>query len=192
MNYHVARLTRRERQILDLAAQHLTSKQIGPRLGIQPASVDTFMQVIIRKLEVASRKDAVIAYLAERDRQGRDNHDFGLLSVEVAGDVASGRHVAAHGDLGISDPTSLAFRQSDREDDEAQSGGTGTANGRTALQARGFLGSPVRRLVAMAIATLILGVMTLAAVVLGYNLNQAVDRMFREPLVHHSGRSGRE
>ena len=39
----IERLTDRERQILDLAAQHLTSKQIGPLLGIGPASVDTFM-----------------------------------------------------------------------------------------------------------------------------------------------------
>lgn len=62
----IERLTDRERQILDLAAQHLTSKQIGPLLGIGPASVDTFMQTIIicpRRLSI------VAAFAAARQNQ---------------------------------------------------------------------------------------------------------------------------
>ena len=46
------RLSRRERQVLELVVAGHTSKQIGARLGISPASVDTYRSRIMVKLDV--------------------------------------------------------------------------------------------------------------------------------------------
>lgn len=171
----IERLTDRERQILDLAAQHLTSKQIGPRLGIRPASVDTFMQTIIRKLGVAGRKEAVIAYLAEV-RGGAEGHrddlDFG--SSPVAGDAApapSGR-VIRDGDPALSGPSGGAHDAgSGREETLIET----ARPARVGVLRRGER-TPARRLVAVAIAALLLGLVTVGAVAFGYGLNLAFDR----------------
>lgn len=158
----VDRLTDRERQILDLAAQHLTSKQIGPLLGIRPASVDTFMQAIIKKLGVAGRKEAVIAYLAwlrDQGPAGRDDLDFGSSSVFGQTLNPSTGVVFGDGDQG---PPPRRVRFGFERAVRAQ------AN------------SPVRRLVATAIAAMVLGVVTLGAVAVGYSLNQTFDRIFAD------------
>ncbi|WP_163234000.1 response regulator transcription factor [Caulobacter rhizosphaerae] len=172
----IERLTERERQILELAARHLTSKQIGPLLGIRPASVDTFMQSIIRKLEVAGRKDAVIAYIAARDARpsNRDDLDFGSSPMapsepaRPAGVVSGDGHrhpiPAADGAL-------------------APTGVNGSAVERRAKAARRLswdLGSPARRLVAVAIAAMVLSLVTFGAIAVGYGLNQVFDRMLRD------------
>lgn len=156
----VERLTDRERQILALVAQHLTSKQIGPRLGIRPASVDTFMQAIIRKLGVAGRKEAVIAYLAtvrDQEQPGRDDLDFGSSTVSGQGARPSGGEVTRDGDEGspLQRVRLRLWRATRRSVD-----------------------SPARRLVAIAIAAMVLGVVTLGAVAVGYGLIQTFDRMF--------------
>jgi DNA-binding CsgD family transcriptional regulator len=111
----LARLTRREREILDLAARHLTSKQIGPRLGIQPASVDTFVQTIIRKLEVPGRKDAVRIYLdaldvdaLSRDGRGRDDLDFGTSTMAGPGATPLADRVFDTGDASGSESDDAA------------------------------------------------------------------------------------
>ncbi len=170
----VERLTDRERQILELAAQHLTSKQIGPLLGIRPASVDTFMQAIIKKLGVAGRKEAVIAYLATlRDpgRTGRDDLDFGSSPVFDQGGAPSGGEVIREGDEG--DPLRRIRL-------------------RTWRAIRPRVNSPTRRLVAIAIAAMVLGLVTLGAVAVGYGLIQTFDRMFADHGQQHHGRSGRQ
>lgn len=166
------RLTERERQILELAAQHLTSKQIGPRLGIRPTSVDTFMQAIIRKLGVASRKEAVIAYLAAREGQngGRDDLDFGLST--MASPVAPGSDglVARHEGASALSPLDAEIRH-------------GAAARRYGLWRRA-LGSRGGRLIAIAVAAMVLGLATLGAVAVGYGLNQALDRWLGDHVVH--------
>lgn len=158
----VERLTDRERQILHLAAQHLTSKQIGPLLGIRPASVDTFMQAIIKKLGVAGRKEAVIAYLASaRDQSlaGRDDLDFGSSSVfDQTGQPSIGE-VIRDGDQ---DPHLQRVRI------------------KLWRAVRSRVNSPTRRLVAIAVAAMVLGLVTLGAVAVGYGLNQTFDRMFAD------------
>jgi DNA-binding CsgD family transcriptional regulator len=175
----IRRLTERERQILELAARHLTSKQIGPRLGIRPASVDTFMQTIIRKLEVADRKEAAIAYIAARDAAGpgRDDLDFGPSSMahpepagptsEVTGNGHHNSTRATDGTLGGLEPTRLA-------------GHAGTTRAKAARYLSWGLRSPARRLVAIAIAAMILGLVTFGAVAVGYGLNEVFDRMLRD------------
>lgn len=255
----LARLTRRERQILDLAARHLTSKQIGPRLAIQPASVDTFMQTINRKLEVGGRKDAVRVYLDALDvdalrrdgpsldkvvqdssdpsAQGRDDLDFGASPISGPGpipspvtvfetedgngsevDDAAERSLAGQrGDLGservvrrrgggdLRGPSSIA----DAQDPDGRTDSRGGAPSMGAASAWTFdgagrmdradrvdrrLGDPVwflssagRRLLLMAIITLILGLVVAGATAAGYDLTGVIDRLFLEHVYNAQG-----
>ena len=55
-------LTVREREILDLAAQYFTNKEIGSKLDISPWTVKIHMANIFEKLHVRSRRDAVNLY----------------------------------------------------------------------------------------------------------------------------------
>lgn len=55
-----ARPTAREREILDLIAQGLRTKEIGTRLGISPQTVQTHVRNIYEKLHVRSRTEAVL------------------------------------------------------------------------------------------------------------------------------------
>jgi PAS domain S-box-containing protein len=48
----IQRLSRRERQVLELVISGATSKEIGRRLGISPASVDTYRRRIMQKLNI--------------------------------------------------------------------------------------------------------------------------------------------
>ena len=173
----IKRLTNRERQILELAARHLTSKQIGPRLGIRPASVDTFMQTIIRKLGVASRKEAIIAYLATRSvsAEGRDDLDFGSSPMEGSagpGLVQDVNNTAGPGGSSSNDTIALLAKGTDQKASEVRQAET------TFRAQRKLLGSPFRRLIAIVIAALVLGGVTLVAVAVGYSLNRAFDRLF--------------
>jgi DNA-binding CsgD family transcriptional regulator len=185
-NRMIERLTERERQILDLAAQHLTSKQIGPLLGIRPASVDTFMQAIIRKLGVVSRKEAVIAYIAAA-RGDRDDLDFGSSPMVGAGGWRPTAAVTRDGDH---DP--LPFSLEASHGHEAGTGGVQSERLRPKADrlVRRGLRSPARRLVAIAIATMILGLVTLGAAAVGYVLNRSIDRMLSDHGNHPTGRSG--
>jgi DNA-binding NarL/FixJ family response regulator len=54
-----ARLTRRERQVLELLAQGLEGKRIAEELVLSPKTVATHIQRILRKLDVHSRAAAV-------------------------------------------------------------------------------------------------------------------------------------
>jgi DNA-binding NarL/FixJ family response regulator len=53
-------LTRREIEVLRLAARGLSNKQIGARLGLSARTVQVHLGRIFRKLRVASRTEAVI------------------------------------------------------------------------------------------------------------------------------------
>lgn len=48
----IERLTRREREVLELVIEGATSKEIGARLGIAAASVDTYRSRIMQKLNI--------------------------------------------------------------------------------------------------------------------------------------------
>jgi DNA-binding NarL/FixJ family response regulator len=54
-----AKLTPRERQILELLSEGYTMHQIGRRLGISPRTVETHVAKLYRKLSVRSRVQAV-------------------------------------------------------------------------------------------------------------------------------------
>jgi DNA-binding CsgD family transcriptional regulator len=54
----VARLTKRQRDCLELVAQGYTSKEIGRRLGISFSTVDNHIQAAVQLLEVDGRAEA--------------------------------------------------------------------------------------------------------------------------------------
>ncbi len=54
-----ATLTPRQRECLELAAQHWTSKDIARHLGISPKTADRHLEDVIRKLGVADRLAAI-------------------------------------------------------------------------------------------------------------------------------------
>ena|SRR5437868_10243089 len=49
------RLTRRERQTLELLTEGLTSKEIAVRLGVSPSTIKSFLRLIMVKMEVSNR-----------------------------------------------------------------------------------------------------------------------------------------
>ncbi len=172
--------------MLDLAAQHLTSKQIGPLLGIRPASVDTFMQTIIRKLGVASRKEAVIAYITAA-RGDRDDLDFGSSPVAGAGGSRPTGAVIRDGDH---DPLPNSPEAPQALDDGMGGAQSERLRPKADRLVRRGLRSPARRLVAIAIAAMILGLVTLGAAAVGYILNRSIDRMLGDHGNPPSGRAG--
>jgi DNA-binding CsgD family transcriptional regulator len=57
---HPAGLTRRESEILNLLAGHLSNPAIGERLFVSPKTVEHHVSAILGKLQVASRAEAVL------------------------------------------------------------------------------------------------------------------------------------
>lgn len=65
----LARLTDKQRACLRMVYAHLTSKEIAPRLGIEPGSVDQHIKAAMRVLGVGDRRSAAIL-LAEHEGLG--------------------------------------------------------------------------------------------------------------------------
>lgn len=61
----LARLTARERQVLDMTAHGLTNLQIAERLQVTVHAVKFHLATIYRKLGVANRTEATFHYLNE-------------------------------------------------------------------------------------------------------------------------------
>lgn len=59
----LARLTRRERECLELVAQHWRTKDIARQLGLSPATVDEYVRSAVRKLETPDRAAAARVWL---------------------------------------------------------------------------------------------------------------------------------
>ena len=55
----MARLTEREREVLDLVAAGRTSKEIGEQLGISPRTVEVYRARLMDKLQAGSLSDLV-------------------------------------------------------------------------------------------------------------------------------------
>jgi DNA-binding CsgD family transcriptional regulator len=60
---YVSTLSRREVEIVSLAAEGLTNTQIAGRLGVTVHAVKFHLGSIYRKLHVANRTEAAVAYL---------------------------------------------------------------------------------------------------------------------------------
>jgi DNA-binding CsgD family transcriptional regulator len=68
------RLTEQQRACLRMVYQHMTSKEIAPRLGIEPGSVDQHIKAAMRTLGVGERR-AAARMLAEREAAGERRGD---------------------------------------------------------------------------------------------------------------------
>jgi DNA-binding CsgD family transcriptional regulator len=66
----IAQLTEQQRLCLRLVYAHLTSKEIAPHLGIEPASVDQQIKSAVRVLGASDRR-AAARMLAEHEEQDR-------------------------------------------------------------------------------------------------------------------------
>lgn len=64
----VARLTDQQRECLRLVYAHLSSKEIAPRLGIEPGTVDQYIKAAMRILGVSDRR-AAAKMLAEYENR---------------------------------------------------------------------------------------------------------------------------
>jgi DNA-binding CsgD family transcriptional regulator len=93
----IARLTKRQRDCLELVAQGYTSKEIGRRLGISFSTVDNHIQMAVQLLEVEGRAEA------------------GRLFVQFA-EIASGQRLP-------SEPRALADAGVDHEQSRAEKSG---------------------------------------------------------------------
>ena len=62
----LARLSQREREVLDFVADGLTSKQIALRLGLSKKTVDVYRGKLLRKLEAGSVVDLVKIHIQRR------------------------------------------------------------------------------------------------------------------------------
>lgn len=60
-------LTGRQKQILDLLCQHMTSRQVGAALGICARTVDNHCVRICKTLQVSDRFEAVRVWAASQD-----------------------------------------------------------------------------------------------------------------------------
>lgn len=58
MRARVESLSERQRQILLLVAQHYSSKEIGQRLGLSPATIDSHVANALLKLKLPTRREA--------------------------------------------------------------------------------------------------------------------------------------
>ncbi len=66
----MAKLTDKQREVLDLLVLHKTSKQIARDLEISPHTVDQRITAARRKLGVESRGELAAVYMAAQARQG--------------------------------------------------------------------------------------------------------------------------
>lgn len=66
-------LTAREREIMDLLMQGMTSREIGTRLGISAVTVKNHLYRIYDKLAVRTRTEAVVKWLGAESPPVRDD-----------------------------------------------------------------------------------------------------------------------
>jgi DNA-binding CsgD family transcriptional regulator len=77
----VARLTEKQRACLRLVYAHMSSKEIAPKLGIEPGSVDQHIKAAMRILDVGDRRTAA-KMLAEHEKYERNPGPAGVRMQE--------------------------------------------------------------------------------------------------------------
>jgi DNA-binding CsgD family transcriptional regulator len=81
------RLTDQQRECLRLVYAHLSSKEIAPRLGVEPGTVDQYIKAAMRILGVADRR-AAARMLAEHEAEGSQPLVYHTLDIANVGDPA--------------------------------------------------------------------------------------------------------
>jgi len=93
---HVARLTRRELDVLDLVGRGLTSVQTGVRLGITATTVDALARSAMRKLGARSRVHAALLAVPQRPPvEARKGTPLIVCHNSRAAELAAGRLLRA-------------------------------------------------------------------------------------------------
>lgn len=98
----LARLTDKQRQCLRLVYAHLSSKEIAPRLGVEPGTVDQYIKAAMRTLGVSDRR-AAAKMLAEHEAASGQPLVYQPLGIAAApetgtfGASTGGRRKAAFG-----------------------------------------------------------------------------------------------
>jgi DNA-binding CsgD family transcriptional regulator len=83
----IERLTEKQRECLRLVYAHLSSKEIAPRLGVEPGTVDQYIKAAMRVLGVADRR-AAARMLAEHEAMGAQPLVYQTLDIAIADDPA--------------------------------------------------------------------------------------------------------
>lgn len=66
----IGKLTERQKECLDLAAEGLSTKEIARNLGVSPSTVDNHILAALTKLEVRSRREAIRLLRPARRQNG--------------------------------------------------------------------------------------------------------------------------
>ena len=83
----VERLTEKQRECLRLVYAHLSSKEIAPRLRVEPGTVDQYIKAAMRILGVADRR-AAARMLAEHEAKTAQPLVYQPLDIADSGDSA--------------------------------------------------------------------------------------------------------
>ncbi len=70
------RLSRRELEVLDMAAQGLTNRQVGGHLNLSLHAVKFHLASIYRKLGVSNRTEAAVLYLRSQNLRGQGGDPY--------------------------------------------------------------------------------------------------------------------
>jgi DNA-binding CsgD family transcriptional regulator len=84
----LGRLTEKQRECLRLVYAHLSSKEIAPRLGVEPGTVDQYIKAAMRTLGVSDRRHAA-QMLAEHEAKACRPLVYQPLDIAVAPDFAT-------------------------------------------------------------------------------------------------------
>jgi len=84
---HLNRLTDKQRECLRLVYAHLSSKEIAPKLGVEPGTVDQYIKAAMRTLGVSDRR-AAAKMLAEHEDRIVQPLVYQPLDIAVVGEAA--------------------------------------------------------------------------------------------------------
>jgi DNA-binding CsgD family transcriptional regulator len=83
----LARLTDKQRECLRLVYAHMSSKEIAPKLGVEPGTVDQYIKAAMRILGTSDRR-AAARMLAEHEDRIVQPLVYQPLDIAVVGDPA--------------------------------------------------------------------------------------------------------
>lgn len=88
-NERLDRLTEQQRACLRMVYRHMTSKEIAPRLGIEPGSVDQHIKAAMRVLGVGERRTAA-RLLAEYEGAAAVGEELAVREEQAGFEAAPG------------------------------------------------------------------------------------------------------
>jgi DNA-binding CsgD family transcriptional regulator len=86
--HRLSRLTDKQRECLRLVYAHLSSKEIAPRLGVEPGTVDQYLKAAMRNLGVSDRRHAAVMF-AEHEAKAGQPLVYQPLEIDADADLAT-------------------------------------------------------------------------------------------------------